>query len=154
MEDPSAADPAQVRSLEKIGSQCFCLHSRMAARTVTRRYNSVLASVGLEVTEFSLLAALAAGKHASVTELAERLAFERTTLVRNLRGMAKRGIIKRSGNAGRSVRYLPTARGNTLLKMALPLWEKAQAALTGKLRDQNPAEILASLHALRGAGGD
>jgi DNA-binding MarR family transcriptional regulator len=144
-------DPARLPILEKIGSQCFCLHSRMAARTVTRRYNSVLASIGLEVTEFSLLAALAAGRHASVTELAERLAFERTTLVRNLNGMAKRGIIKRSEKAGRSVSYVPTVRGNSLLKKALPLWEKAQASLTGKLRDQNAEGILASLHALRGA---
>ena len=67
-------------TLAEVGRNCFCLHARMAARAVTRQYNAALAPLGLEVTEFSLLGSLAADHAASIAELADRLAFERTTL--------------------------------------------------------------------------
>src|SRR5215468_10593608 len=96
------------RTLEDIARACFCLQSRMTARAVTRRYNAVLAPLGLEVTEFSLLGVLAYGRAASIAAIAERLAFERTTLVRNLKRMAERGLIAPAGGRGRAVRYALT----------------------------------------------
>jgi DNA-binding MarR family transcriptional regulator len=145
------------RGLDEVGRLCFCLQARMTARTVTRQYNSILAPIGLEVTEFSLLAALALGMDDSITGLAERLAFERTTLVRNLKGMETRGIIKPKEAAGRAVAYAPTARGEALLEKALPRWEKAQASVAERLQAESagnllsPASILASMRALRRA---
>ncbi|HKP95265.1 MAG TPA: MarR family winged helix-turn-helix transcriptional regulator [Fibrobacteria bacterium] len=144
--------PGNRSNLPKIiGEQCFCLHSRMTARAVTRRYNSILASLGLEVTEFSLLAALTIGKDVSITTLAERLAFERTTLVRNLKKMAARGLIKPSGDKGRAVRYLLTKRGHQALEEALPLWVEAQKSVLGQLEGRDAKGVLNSLNALRRA---
>jgi DNA-binding MarR family transcriptional regulator len=134
-----------------IGEQCFCLHSRMTARAVTRQYNSILASLGLEVTEFSLLAALNISEDTSITTLAERLAFERTTLVRNLKSMAARGLIKPSGNKGRAVRYLLTKRGHQALEKALPLWIEAQKSVLSRLEGLDAKGVLKSLNALRRA---
>jgi DNA-binding MarR family transcriptional regulator len=54
-------------------------------RAATRRYNAVLAPFSVEVTEFSLLAALYISRTLSIADLADRLDFERTTLVRNLK---------------------------------------------------------------------
>lgn len=144
--------PSDWNDLSKIiGEQCFCLHSRMTARAVTRQYNSILASLGLEVTEFSLLAALAISKDASITTLAERLAFERSTLVRNLKNMAARGLIKPSGDKGRAVRYLLTKRGHLALEEALPLWVKAQKTVLNRLEGRDGKGVLISLNALRRA---
>lgn len=144
--------PGDFSDLPKIiGEQCFCLHSRMTARAVTRQYNSILASLGLEVTEFSLLAALAISKDSSITTLAERLAFERTTLVRNLKNMAARGLIKPSGDKGRAVRYLLTEHGHQVLKKALPLWVEAQQSVLTRLAGRDAKGVLNSLSALRRA---
>lgn len=137
--------------MEEIGRQCFCLQSRMAARAITRRYNSVLASIGLEVTEFSLLVALTLNKHLSISDLADLLAFERTTLVRNLKGMADRGLIRQANDRGRSVHHVLTIRGNNLLNGALPLWTKAQASIGRKLKGATAGSVLKSLKALRHA---
>lgn len=134
-----------------IGEQCFCLHSRMTARAITRQYNSILASLGLEVTEFSLLAALTISEDTSITTLAERLAFERTTLVRNLKNMAARGLIKPSGDKGRAVRYLLTKRGHLVLEKALPLWIEAQKSVLSQLEGSDAKGVLNSLKALRRA---
>ena len=86
-----------------------------------------------------------------VAEIAERLAFERTTLVRNLKRMAERGLIAPAGNRGRAVRYALTKRGSAILEQALPLWRKAQKAVERRLNGGNAAGVLASLAVLRGA---
>src|SRR3954463_8774004 len=113
-------------TFEEIGRECFCLRSRMTARAVTRQYNAALAPLGLEVTEFSLLGALAVGKAASIAALADLLAFERTTLVRNLKRLAERGLIEPAADKGRAVRYVLTKEGHRLIKKAIPLWAATQ----------------------------
>ena len=139
------------RTLEEVARACFCLQSRMTARAVTRRYNAVLAPLGLEVTEFSLLGVLAYGRATSIAEIAERLAFERTTLVRNLKRMAERGLIAPADARGRAVRYVLTKDGDAALKRAIPLWRKAQKEVERRLAAHDAAAVLASLANLRGA---
>lgn len=118
---------------KKVQSECFCVQSRMTARAITREYNQALASLGLEITEFSLLGALIATSTASITKLAEDLAFERTTLVRNLKRMADRGLIEQVSQPGRAVRYVPTAQGLALMQRAYPLWQKIQTTMEENL---------------------
>jgi DNA-binding MarR family transcriptional regulator len=144
--------PGSQSNLSKtIGEQCFCLHSRMTARAVTRQYNSILASIGLEVTGFSLLAALSISAETSITALAERLAFERTTLVRNLKNMAARGLIEPSGDKGRAVRYRLTKRSHQILEQAFPLWIEAQKSVLSQLEGRDSKGVLNALNALRRA---
>jgi len=139
------------RELEDIAQRCFCLHSRMAARAVTRHYNAALAPLGLEVTEFTLLAAVEYGKMGSIAELAERLAFERTTLVRNLKRLAERGLIVKAKGGGRAVNYVVSAAGRRLLRQALPVWEAAQGGVERRMAKGEPAAVLGSLAGLRRA---
>src|ERR1700736_991011 len=116
--------------IDKIGRECLCLQSRMTTRAITRRYNAVLAPIGLEVTEFSLLAALHVGRPSSITELADRLAFEKTTLVRNLKHMAERSLIESATQKGRAVKYILTKKDLSLLTQALP-WSRPPTSPSG-----------------------
>lgn len=145
------ANHAMNRLLEHVSEQCFCQQSRMTARAVTRRYGAAFASVGLEATEFSLLAALALGRSASIAGLADHLAFERTTLVRNLQRLASRGLIRPADTRSRSLRYVLTPLGEGLLKKALPLWAGVQAAVRAQLTSNEVTIALKSLSALRRA---
>ena len=144
-------DKELASKIEEIGSGCYCLQSRMTARSITRKYNSLLAPLGLEVTEFSLLAALQLGRHMSVTDLADHLAFERTTLVRNLKRLVDRGLIKRASDEGRAVRYVLADEGLRLLKDALPVWDAAQGLVRERLPENIGADVLRSLKMLRTA---
>ena len=138
-------------ALDRIGRDCFCLQSRMTARAVTRQYNAVLAPLGLEVTEFSLLAEIKKGHHESIAELADNLAFERTTLVRNLQRMAEHGLIENANDRGRAIKYVLTSKGTRLLSKALPLWVKAQASVNKQLAPNAPSCVLKALRDLRKA---
>jgi len=134
----------------QIGRSCLCLHARMTARLLTRHYNAALAPAALEVTEFSLLAALSLRQDESITQLAQRLSFERTTLVRSLKRLEGRGLIAPASNAGRSVRYELTAAGSKALSRAEPLWRTAQHKVEAQL-EVDADRILAALSALRSA---
>jgi DNA-binding MarR family transcriptional regulator len=131
-------------------ADCFCLQARMTSRAITRHYNAALSPLDLEITELSLLAALAATQTNSIAALAERLAFERTTLVRNLKRLEGRKLIA-AKNQGRAVNYALTADGRALLTSAVPLWRKAQSDISRKLATGDPADILTSLRSLRRA---
>lgn len=136
-----------------LGADCFCLQARMTARAVTRTYNAAMAPLGLEITEFSLLLAIDASQVDSISELADLLAFERTTLVRNLKRLEQRKLIAVADRKGRSLRYALTAKGQTLLAAALPLWRKAQADIRRKLKTGDDETIRTSLRTLRHAVG-
>jgi DNA-binding MarR family transcriptional regulator len=139
-----------VSDLEAVARQCFALHARMTARALTRAYDAAVRPAGLRVTQFSVLGAIALELDLSETKLAERLAVERTTLVRNLKLLADKGWIEPVAG-GRGQRHRLTAAGRAVLEAAVPLWQAAQAAITAKLADRNPDDVRDALRALRRA---
>lgn len=118
----SEALPDQA-TLARIGRSCICYQTRMTAHAVTRAYNRALAPLGLEVTQFNIMAALAAAKTNSVTALSEALALDRTTMTRNLKRLEVAGLVGVASGQGRAVRPSLTAEGARLLASAIPLWE-------------------------------
>lgn len=116
-----------------IHTMCACSHTRMAARAVTRFYDEALRPSGLKGTQFVLLAAIEAGEAVSITNLAELIDIERTTLVRNLQLLRKDGLVAPlKGVNGRRKPTL-TEKGKTALDDALPLWRQAQDEIEGRL---------------------
>ncbi|MBF2006109.1 MAG: MarR family transcriptional regulator [Chlorogloeopsis fritschii C42_A2020_084] len=75
------------------GLDCTCDRLRKLTRRVTQIYDWHLQPSGLRITQFSLLATLGAAKSVSVTELAEALGMDRTTLIRNLRPLERSGYL-------------------------------------------------------------
>jgi DNA-binding MarR family transcriptional regulator len=137
---PGAPDEATVT---RIARSCICYQTRMTAHAVTRAYNRALAPLGLEVTQFNILAALALARTNSVTALSEALALDRTTMTRNLKRLEAAGLVSVSNGQGRAVRPALTEAGAALLSAAIPLWEaehvKMESAvgadLWGRTRD-------------------
>jgi DNA-binding MarR family transcriptional regulator len=105
----------------------------MAARSLTRYYNRALAPAGIEVTEFCLLAAVSLQRDQSITRLANRLALERTTLVRSLKRLKDLGLLRQTLTRGPEVRYSLTAVGEDVLAHAVPLWTGAQKGVENTL---------------------
>jgi DNA-binding MarR family transcriptional regulator len=138
-----------VQNLQQVSESCICLHTRMAARAITRAYDAVLAPLGLEATQFTLLAAIAANPARSVTAMADTLALERTSLSRNLSLLKRRGLISVAASQGRSVHYTVTIDGETLLAQALPLWRKVQTDFEGQIGEDGWSETRSKLRKLR-----
>jgi DNA-binding MarR family transcriptional regulator len=114
--------------------QCMVWNTRMAARAVTRRYDSYLRDRGVTATQLSLLGGLRMMPGATVSQIAEARGFDRTTLTRNLDRLQAMGLVgsthAKRGN-GRIVRI--TSRGDSLIDELLPLWRQAQAELSAEM---------------------
>lgn len=79
---------------EREESACYCIRLRRAANAVTKLYDSQLKAAGLTLNQYSLLSNLFRLQPASVTELANAVKLERTTVTRNIRPLFEMGLIQ------------------------------------------------------------
>jgi len=128
---------------------CVCHKVRMAARAVTRAYDAALRPVGLRATQFAVLVAVATEGALSITALAQAMGMDRSTLTRNLRPLAKDGLLA-VGHEGwhRSRTVAITEQGHARVREALPLWARAQARLQRQLGEPQWTSVHQSLEAL------
>lgn len=107
--------------------RCICTALRQAAAQSTAHYDTVLAPSGIKVTMFRLLRRIEAAKSISITELAEIVGLDRSTLGRNLRVLRKQSLVEiGTGKDARSRHVSLTEVGRERLQEAVPLWQKAQ----------------------------
>jgi DNA-binding MarR family transcriptional regulator len=137
--------------LAAVGRACFALHARMTARLLTRVYDAAVRPAGLRFAQFGLLGAIAHGSATSQTALAERLALERTTLVRNLKFLEQKGWIEPIPGGGRGLSHRLTPAGREILERAIPLWERAQRDIEARLGGIEPDGAREAMRALRKA---
>lgn len=148
--DPAKLDPAKPSPpLDDIARACVALHVRMTARAVTRAFDEAMRPSGLKITQFVLLSALSAGAWRSVTELADRLALERTSLTRNLQLLVTAGLIEPVECKGRASIYAVTAKGRAAIEAAIPHWRAAQDRIESGLGKEAWSETRDRLKALR-----
>jgi DNA-binding MarR family transcriptional regulator len=124
---------------------CTCFRLRKLTRRVTQHYDTHLAAAGLRITQFSLLSMLEHADSLSVSELAERMEMDRTTLSRNLGPLQSAGWVEtgpRRDARSRALRI--TAAGREAWARAKPHWRRAQDELNQALG----LERVAGLHSL------
>jgi DNA-binding MarR family transcriptional regulator len=133
---------------------CTCFNLRKAARAVTRAYDEALKPSGLRATQFSLLSVVANRGPAGMTELAQALVMERTTLTRNLKPLMEQGFLEVVDGADKRRRPIAvTPRGRQALDKALPLWRRAQAKFADGLGRSRWQDLLRGLEeAVKQAG--
>lgn len=113
---------------------CLCFASRRAARAITQFYDRQLRESGLRSTQFTLLAFLLNAGTSSVNQAAEYLGMERTTLSRNLEPLLSAGYVRVDSGEDRRVKMIAiTTQGRAAARAALPLWQRAQQAMTARL---------------------
>lgn len=115
--------------MEKFGIRdCNCASLRKAARRLTSFYDSQLAPSGLRATQFAILAFVNEVEEVSVNAIAERLGLDRTTAGKNLRPLEQAGFVEVTSakHDGRQRAIRVTKAGHAALKVAVPLWRRAQ----------------------------
>src|SRR5262249_50822513 len=106
--------------------RCYALAARRHARHLSRLYDRWLAPAGLSVSQLSILALLDAHGKLKITELADRLSMERTSLVRALNPLQTAGwVVAERPASGRSFDVKLSGRGHKKLAQAMPLWRSA-----------------------------
>jgi DNA-binding MarR family transcriptional regulator len=111
--------------------KCICTSLRQAAQASTHFYDKVLAPSGLKVTMFRLLRRIEENPDATITGLAEIVGLDRSTLGRNLKVLARQGLLSLPSGADARARSVAlTPAGKAALAQAIPLWAQAQAEMT------------------------
>ncbi|MDB5512448.1 MAG: MarR family transcriptional regulator [Enterovirga sp.] len=107
---------------------CNALAIRKAARHVTQLYDRHLASVGLKVTQYSVLMRLRHLGPRTINELAAELQMDRTTMGRTIRPLERDGLVSVTADPsdGRRRALALTAAGLERLRAARAGWRAAQ----------------------------
>ena len=130
----------------RITWHCACFNFRKAARAVTRYYDDMLAPSGLKATQLTMLGAISNLGSARMSELANLVALDKTTLTRNLKPLQAEGLIAITAGADRRVRVVGLTRtGMDALERALPLWREAQQRMIEHLGEAHWRQLVADL---------
>lgn len=108
---------------------CLCMNMRMATRRLVAHYEAHLAESGLNISQFGLLASIAAKPGITMSGLADTLELSPSTLTRTLRPLEEDKLIEiapdRSNQRQRLIKL--TNEGRKRLGAAGDGWKKAHA---------------------------
>ena len=132
-------------------SDCMCLSIRKASRNITQVYNDQFKGLGINITQFSVLAILAGIRKQTITKVAHQLGSERTTVTRAIAILEKKKFINIVLGADKRERLLAISKkGTEILNLARPHWKSAQLKIEHLLTNQidNLRSNLGRLHHL------
>jgi DNA-binding MarR family transcriptional regulator len=136
--------------LAAMDGKCNSFASRRAARYLSASYDRVLAPSGLRTTQFTILHKLALAERASISELADVIAMDRTTLATNLKPLERDGLltVRPDEHDRRSRTVEITESGLAKLEEAVPLWQAAQNRFEGAFGSKEAADLRTALRAV------
>jgi DNA-binding MarR family transcriptional regulator len=125
---------------------CVCFNLRWVSRAFSQFFVSELNQHGLLPTQTPILGLLAAKPGASMSEVSDWMAMDRTTLVRNLRPLEREGLVKATGKGrGNKVSLALTPKGRKTLERFVPDWRVAQQKVIKTLGKERWTQILRDL---------
>ncbi|PIQ85660.1 MAG: MarR family transcriptional regulator [Candidatus Omnitrophica bacterium CG11_big_fil_rev_8_21_14_0_20_45_26] len=127
-------------------STCACFNLRMAARAITQAYDEALRHTGLRATQLALLAPCRQLGSVTICELARTIVTDRTTLTRNVQILVRQGYLKvTKGEDGREKLVSVTAKGESALEKAYPVWCRIQNKFVSQLGKERFERLLEDL---------
>ena len=93
-----------------------------------------LEPVGLHASQYGMLRQVSKAGSLSMTQLADLMYLDRTTLTRNLQVLEREGLVAIVSGTDKRVREIAlTDKGREIFEQAVPLWEQAETALAERL---------------------
>lgn len=130
-------------------TQCLCTKLRRSARAVTRVYDDALKGVGLTTAQFSLLRHLSRLEQPSISDLADAMGLDRSTLGRNLRPLESEGLVRLDEGADLRNRIVVlTPAGLERIMRGREAWDAAQQDVAAHLGDDKCRQLEALLDEL------
>jgi DNA-binding MarR family transcriptional regulator len=125
---------------------CTCGELRKAARAITLLYDDAFKSSGLLSTQFGALQVIYNIDSVRISDLADKLGMDRTTLTRNLAVLEREGFIKISQGKDHRTRIVAaTQKGRSAVAKATPLWDEVQRKLRQKMGESSWHELMQNL---------
>ena len=142
------ATPQQAQPEPLDVTACTFANVRKASRALSQVYDAALQPANLRATQFTVLATLSKQGPLPLSQLADVMVMDRTTLTRNLQPLLKRKLVDTAPGEDRRVRNVGlTPQGKRRLDQALPLWRTTQSQLVDGLGEKRWASLLGDLSA-------
>ncbi|WP_063551695.1 MarR family winged helix-turn-helix transcriptional regulator [Burkholderia territorii] len=134
-----------MHSIDLLDDDCFAL--RQASRHISKLYEHHLSAVDITPTQFSILGTLAVCDGLTMAELAKAMVMDRTTLVRALQPLLRRGLVATAAEGKRPRRFqvVLTAHGSQKLADAAVHWAAAQARFEREFGSRQAAHLRSEL---------
>ena len=137
---------AKLAVVNQVPATCMGLHVRRASRILTQVYDAALRPASLVLNQFTLLVAIHLFESVPITQLAQELFTDQTTLTRNIKLLEKRGLVATNPGEDRRIKLVSlTVDGQIALEQALPLWEQAQTEVRQHFGEQKWQTLLSLL---------
>lgn len=126
---------------------CVHFNLRKATRAISQHYDKILVPTKLRCTQFTILTILSRMGALTITELAEHLVMDRTTLTRNLKPLEKEGYltIRPDITDKRSRRIALTNTGKATQEKAMPYWQQAQNEMVAFMGERSTQQLIKHL---------
>ena len=125
---------------------CTCGELRKAARAITLLYDNAFKSTGLLSTQFNVLQAIYNIDSVRISDLANKLGMDRTTLTRNLSVLERQGFIEISQGKDHRTRIVTaTQKGRNAVSKTILLWNEIQRKVKQKMGEDPWRELMQSL---------
>jgi DNA-binding MarR family transcriptional regulator len=129
---------------EQITSACLMGRTRYLSRVLTGIYDEEVRPHGVQATQVTLLATVAAYGPVRRSDLSRWLHFDSSTLTRNLRVMLSNGWVEEVADKtdGRGLPLKVTPAGTDLLGALGPAWHQAQRRAVQLMGGDGQASVL------------
>lgn len=131
------------------GRACMGFNLKMATRAVQNLFDNAYKAVGLEGTQYTVLAHIYVVGPIPLSKLAELMYVDRTTLGRNLKPLEKKGLVEiKTGSDRRAKLISITDQGKEVLSEALPIWKQTHEEIKHLLGLENWGAMVSNLQSL------
>ena len=125
---------------------CTCGELRKAARAITLLYDNAFKSSGLLSTQFNVLQAIYNIDSIRISDLANNLVMDRTTLTRNLSVLERQGFIEISQGKDHRTRIVTaTQKGRNAVAKTIFLWNEVQHKVKQEMGENLWRELMQNL---------
>jgi DNA-binding MarR family transcriptional regulator len=142
-------EPTYQTTLE-VRDTCLCLHVQRGARALARRFDEAFRPLELTHGQFSLMMSLNRPEPPTVSDVADLIGMDRTSLTAKLKPLERRKLVRVEIDAQdrRTRRLILTDAGRALLARAVPIWRKTHAQLEEAVALKRQADVRAAMNAL------
>lgn len=146
----SKPSPVDTDTTLHVRDTCLCFAVRRAARALSRRFDEAFRPLGITNGQFSLMMSLNRPDSPRMSDIADFLVMDRTTLTAALKPLEKGGLVAvRPDEKDRRNRRLSlTDAGHDLLARAVPIWRKEHEEVDRLVTASDPQGFRADLKAL------
>lgn len=130
---------------DSIEGPCACTALRKAARAVSRVYDEALSGRDISTAQFAILRHVARGEPIGLSQLADQLAMDRTTLYRGMAPLEAKGWVVVEQGPGKSRLASLTPAGRGTMHEAECDWHDVQARIVAALGAEQWAALQSTL---------